>query len=190
MALPADVRERTAVEERVATLKDTFGSLDILVNNAGITRDALLLRMKDADWDEVIATNLTGVFNCTRAALKVMVKQKWGRVINISSVVGVTGNAGQANYGAAKAGVIGFTKSVAREVASRGITVNAVAPGFIETAMTSRLAPEVREEYLRRIPLGRFGKPEEVAGVVVFLASEAAGYITGQVIHVDGGMVI
>jgi 3-oxoacyl-[acyl-carrier protein] reductase len=189
-AVPADVTDRSAVREMVEVLSEHLGSIDILVNNAGITRDSLLLRMKDEDWDQVIATNLTGVFNCTRAVLRTMVKKRWGRIINIASVVGLIGNPGQCNYGAAKAGIVGFTKCLAREVGGRGITVNAVAPGFIETEMTAKLSREAKEAFLQRIPLGRPGKPEDVAGVVVFLASSAADYVTGQVIHVDGGMII
>ncbi len=189
-AVAADIRDKSAVEEMVNTVQKHFGRLEILVNNAGITRDSLLLRMKEQDWDDVLATNLTGIFHCTRAALKFMLKQRWGRIINIASVIGVTGNAGQANYGAAKAGVIGFTKCVAREVASRGITANAIAPGYIETEMTEKISLETKEELLRRIPVGRIGKPDDVAAVVIFLASPGADYITGQTIHVDGGMVI
>lgn len=168
----------------------TFGRVDILVNNAGITRDNLLLRMSSRDWEAVLHTNLTGVFNCTKLALKPMIKQRWGRIINISSVSGITGNPGQANYSAAKAGIIAFTKSVAKEVASRNILVNAIAPGFIATDMTESLVQNDRQKLEQAIPLGRLGKPEEVAAVAVFLASEKANYITGQTITVDGGLTI
>lgn len=189
-AVAADVSKKDDVEAMVEAVIDHYGTLDILINNAGITRDQLLLRMKDQDWDAVLATNLNGVFYCTRAALKTMLKNRWGRIVSLASVVGVIGNAGQANYGAAKSGIIGFTKCVAREVASRGITVNAIAPGYIETGMTSRLPAQVRDELRGRIPLGRIGKPEDVAGAAVFLVSPAADYITGQVLHVDGGMAM
>lgn len=168
---------------------DEFGRVDILVNNAGITRDNLILRMKDEDWDAVLEVNLKGAFNCTRAAARGMVKNHYGRIINISSVVGLTGNSGQANYCAAKAGLIGFTKAMAKELGSRSITVNAVAPGFITTEMTAGLPEEVKEKMLAQVPLKRFGGPEEVAELVAFLASDAAGYITGQTIAIDGGMV-
>lgn len=164
------------------------GRIDILVNNAGIIRDNLFALMKEEEWDEVINTNLKGVFNCTKAVIRTMIKQKSGRIINISSVVGVMGNPGQANYCASKAGIIGFSKALARELGSRNITVNVVAPGFIETEMTAGLSEGIRNEMLKRIPLGRFGKPEDVASVVCFLAKDAASYITGQVIHVNGGM--
>lgn len=167
-----------------------YGRLDILVNNAGITRDGLLMKMSEEDFDQVIDTNLKGVFHTIRFASRQMLRQKSGRIINLSSVVGVAGNAGQANYSASKAGVIGLTKSAAKELASRGITVNAVAPGFIETDMTSVLSDKVKEGAIAGVPLGTFGKPEDVAAAVAFLASEAAGYITGQVLHVDGGMVM
>lgn len=167
-----------------------YGRLDILVNNAGITRDGLLMKMSEEDFDQVIDTNLKGVFHTIRFASRQMLRQKSGRIINLSSVVGVAGNAGQANYAASKAGVIGLTKSAAKELASRGITVNAVAPGFIETDMTSVLSDKVKEGAIAGVPLGIFGKPEDVAAAVAFLASEAAGYITGQVLHVDGGMVM
>ncbi|GAW91073.1 3-oxoacyl-[acyl-carrier-protein] reductase [Calderihabitans maritimus] len=190
LALQADVANGEAVAKLVESTLDHFGRVDILVNNAGITRDNLLLRMKEDDWDKVINTNLKGVYNCTKAVLKPMMKQKEGRIINIASVVGISGNAGQANYAAAKAGIIGFTKSVAKEVASRGILVNAVAPGFIITDMTDSLSEKAKAELQEKIPLGRLGKPEDVAQVVLFLASPAAGYITGQVINVDGGMLI
>jgi 3-oxoacyl-[acyl-carrier protein] reductase len=189
-SVAADVSNKTQVEEMMTAVVKRCGSLDILVNNAGITRDQLLLRMKDQDWDAVMAVNLSSVFYCTRAALKRMLKSRWGRVVNLASVAGVVGNAGQANYAASKAGVIGFTKSVAREVASRGITVNAVAPGYIGTEMTDRISPQAQEELQSRIPLGRIGQPEDVAGAVVFLVSPSADYITGQVLHVDGGMAI
>jgi 3-oxoacyl-[acyl-carrier protein] reductase len=188
IALQADVSQAAEVDSLIQQTIEKFGRLDVLVNNAGITRDTLLLRMKPEDWQAVIDLNLTGVFLCTRAASKLMLKQRSGRIINIASVAGQMGNPGQANYSAAKAGVIGFTKTIAKELASRGITVNAVAPGFIETDMTSNLKAD---EILKFIPLGRYGKPEEVAGMVRFLAADpAAAYITGQVFNVDGGMVM
>jgi 3-oxoacyl-[acyl-carrier protein] reductase len=189
VALQADVSKSDQVDALFNAVIDKFKRVDILVNNAGITRDTLLLRMKLEDWQAVIDLNLTGVFLCTRAASKIMLKQRSGRIINIASVAGQMGNPGQANYSAAKAGVIGFTKTVAKELASRGITVNAVAPGFIATDMTSNL--NNTEEILKYIPLGRYGQPEEVAGMVRFLATDpAAAYITGQVFNVDGGMVM
>ncbi len=188
IALQADVSKADQVDALVNTTMEKFNRLDVLVNNAGITRDTLLLRMKPEDWQAVIDLNLTGVFLCTRAASKIMLKQKSGRIINITSVSGLMGNPGQANYSAAKAGVIGFTKTVAKELAARGITANAVAPGFIVTDMTSGVKAE---EILKFIPLGRFGQPEEIAGMVRFLAADAAAaYITGQVFNVDGGMVM
>lgn len=188
IALQADVSKVEQVDTLVKTVMEKFKRVDILVNNAGITRDTLLLRMKPEDWQAVIDLNLTGVFLCTRAASKIMLKQRSGRIINIASVAGQMGNPGQANYSAAKAGVIGLTKTLAKEFASRGITVNAVAPGFISTDMTNDLK---NEEILKYIPLGRFGKPEEVAGMVRFLAADpASAYITGQVFNVDGGMVM
>ena len=187
-ALKADVSQEEQVEQLIAAVLERSGSLDVLVNNAGITRDGLLMRMKTDDWQAVLDLNLSGVFFCTRAITRTMLKQKQGRIINITSVVGLMGNAGQANYAAAKAGVIGFTRSTARELASRGITVNAVAPGFIATDMTKDLKAD---ELLNAIPLGRYGQPEEVAGAVRFLAADpAAAYITGQVLQVDGGMVM
>ncbi|PTX61253.1 3-oxoacyl-[acyl-carrier-protein] reductase [Melghirimyces profundicolus] len=185
----ADVSSSDEVQAAVKEVLETFGNIDILVNNAGITRDNLMLRMKEEDWDKVIDTNLKGVFLCTKAVTRPMMKQRSGRIINISSVVGISGNPGQANYVAAKAGVIGLTKSTAKELASRGITVNAVAPGFIETDMTSKLGEDVRKDLLGQIPLARLGKPEDVAEAVKFLASDAAAYITGQTLNVDGGMV-
>ncbi|QOV21930.1 3-oxoacyl-[acyl-carrier-protein] reductase [Anabaenopsis elenkinii] len=189
IALKADVSKVEEVEALFNATMGKFGRLDILVNNAGITRDTLLLRMKPEDWQAVIDLNLTGVFLCTRAASKIMLKQRSGRIINISSVAGQMGNPGQANYSAAKAGVIGFTKTIAKELASRGITVNAVAPGFIATDMTSKLSNT--EDILKFIPLGRYGQPEEIAGMVRFLAADpGAAYITGQVFNVDGGMVM
>mgnify|MGYP006276059481 FL=1 len=189
IALQADVSKADEVEKLISSVLETFGRIDILVNNAGITRDTLLLRMKPEDWQAVIDLNLTGVFLCTRAVAKTMLKQRAGRIINIASVAGQMGNPGQANYSAAKAGVIGFTKTVAKEMAPRGVTVNAVAPGFIETDMTSEL-PNT-DDILKFIPLGRFGKPEDIAGMVRFLAADpAAAYITGQVFNVDGGMVM
>lgn len=188
LAVRADVTQPSEVEEMVETCLTRYGQLDILVNNAGITRDNLLLRMKDDEWDAVLNANLKGVFHCTRAVLRGMIKQRGGRIINLTSVVGVMGNAGQSNYAAAKAGIIGLTKATAREVASRGITVNAVAPGFIETDMTHALDPELQERMRAQIPLGRFGKPEEVAELVAFLASDRSAYITGQIIHLNGGL--
>jgi len=188
LAVAGDMSQPEAVEALFAQVMATWGRLDVLVSNAGITRDGLVMRMKDPDWQAVIDLNLTGVFQCLRAAAKIMLKQRRGRIITITSVVGLVGNAGQANYSAAKAGVIGLTKSVARELASRQITVNAVAPGFIATQMTEVLNPE---PILAQIPLGRLGQPEEVAGMVRFLAFDpAAAYITGQVFNVDGGMVM
>ena len=188
VALRADVSKADEVNVLIKAVADKWGRVDILVNNAGITRDNLLLRMKPEDWQAVIDLNLTGIFLCTRAASKMMLKQRSGRIINIASVAGQMGNPGQANYSAAKAGVIGFTKTVAKELASRGITVNAVAPGFIATDMTEELSAD---EILKYIPLGRYGQPEEVAGMVRFLAADpAAAYITGQVFNVDGGMVM
>jgi len=188
VAIQADVSQENQVDTLIKTTLEKFQRVDILVNNAGITRDTLLLRMKLEEWQAVIDTNLTGVFLCTKAVSKIMLKQRSGRIINIASVAGQMGNPGQANYSAAKAGVIGFTKTVAKELSSRGITVNAVAPGFIATDMTSDIKAEGILQY---IPLGRFGQPEEIAGMVRFLASDpAAAYITGQVFNVDGGMVM
>jgi 3-oxoacyl-[acyl-carrier protein] reductase len=188
--LPFSVAEAASVEEALGRIIQEQGRLDILVNNAGITRDQLVMRMKEEDWDQVLAVNLKGAFNCIKSASKPMIKQRSGRIINISSVVGLMGNAGQSNYVASKAGLVGLTKAVARELASRNITVNAVAPGFIETAMTASLPEKTREAMLAQIPLNRFGAPSEVAHAVVFLASEKAAYITGQVLHVNGGMLM
>nr|WP_054951562.1 3-oxoacyl-[acyl-carrier-protein] reductase [Numidum massiliense] len=190
IALQANVAVYAEVEAMVKRVVREWGRLDILVNNAGITRDNLLVRMKEDDWDAVIATNLKGVFNGIKAVSRPMMKQRYGRIVNLSSVVGVAGNAGQANYVAAKAGVIGLTKTAARELASRGITVNAVAPGFIATDMTAQLGEEAAEQLKGQIPLGRLGQPQDVAGVVRFLASSEAAYMTGQTLHVDGGMVM
>ena len=186
----ADVANESDVKEMVKAVTSKFGSLDILVNNAGVTKDNLLMRMKEAEFDQVINTNLKGVFVCTKAVTRQMMKQKSGKIINVASVVGVTGNPGQANYAAAKAGVIGLTKTTAKELASRNIYVNAVAPGFISTDMTDQLTEEQRAGMLAMIPLAKLGTPQEVASVVRFLASDDASYITGQTIHIDGGMVV
>jgi len=188
LGLAMNVTRAEDVAAGIAGAVGEFGRLDVLVNNAGITKDGLLLRMKDDDWDRVIEVNLTGAYRCTKAALGVMVKQRSGRIISIASIVGVMGNSGQANYAASKAGLIGFTKSVAREYASRGVTVNAVAPGFIQTAMTDALDEATKTRLHEQIPLARLGAPEDVASAVLFLASDAAAYVTGQVIHVNGGM--
>ncbi len=190
LAVQADISKLADVERLIEEATAEFGKIDVLVNNAGITRDGLLMRMKEEDWDAVIETNLKGVFLCTKAVIRGMMKQRSGRIINMTSVVGVMGNAGQANYAAAKAGVIGFTKSTAKELASRGITVNAIAPGFIHSDMTAILPESVKEEMVKAIPIGRMGEADEVADTVIFLASNSARYITGQVIHVDGGMVM
>lgn len=190
IAVRADVSQEADADALCDRALEAFGRADILVNNAGVTRDGLLLRMKDADWEQVLGTNLTGAFHCIRAFAKPMMKQRWGRIVNVSSVVGLTGNAGQANYAASKAGLLGLTKAVAKELASRHITVNAVAPGFIETAMTEALTEKVREGLMAQIPMGRLGKPGDVASAVAFLCSEDAAYVTGQVLTVDGGMVM
>jgi 3-oxoacyl-[acyl-carrier protein] reductase len=189
-AFKIDVANEDEVKAGVKSAIERFGKIDILVNNAGITRDGLVLRMRRADWDAVLATNLTGAHLCIQAALGSMLKQRWGRIINITSVVGEMGQAGQANYAASKAGLIGLTMAVAREVASRNITVNAVAPGYIETAMTESLPAELKDTLLKSIPLGRIGKEEDIAAAVRFLASDAASYITGHVLRVNGGMLM
>lgn len=185
-----DVSNTKAAEDMVNKTLDKFGRIDILVNNAGITRDALLMRMKEEDWDAVLAVNLKGAFNFTKAVSKVMVKQRSGRIVNIASIIGMMGNPGQANYAASKAGIIGLTKSTAKELASRGINVNAIAPGFIKTPMTDKLTDEQKEAMLKAIPLSRFGETKDVANLVLFLVSDASSYITGEVIRVDGGMLM
>jgi 3-oxoacyl-[acyl-carrier protein] reductase len=190
LALGLDVSDFAAVEEAAGRIEGDLGKVSILVNNAGITRDQLLLRMKPEDWSEVLRVNLDGTFHCTKVFCRDMMKARWGRIINVSSVVGVLGNAGQANYAASKAGILGFTRSVARELAGRGVTANAVAPGYIETAMTEALPENAKQALMGSIPLGRLGSPEDVAALVAFLAGDDAAYITGQVIHVDGGMVM
>lgn len=190
LSVPCDVSNHEAVAKAVDRVFSEFARIDILVNNAGITRDSLLLRMSESDWDAVLAVNLKGVFNVSKAVSRYMLKARAGRIVNVSSIVGMIGNAGQTNYSASKAGVIAFTFSLARELASRGITVNAVAPGFIDTDMTQSLPAETRQALQSRIPLGRLGKPEDVAEVVAFLCSPAAGYITGEVVRVDGGMAM
>lgn len=187
-AVSCNVTDSVNVKEMIKQVVVTFGRLDVLVNNAGVSKDNLLLRISDEEWQQTINTNLTGVFLCTRAAVRYMMKQKHGNIINISSIVGLRGNAGQASYAASKAGIIGFTRTIAKEYGSRGITVNAVAPGFIETPMTAEMPKDYWDEILKQVPLGRPGMPEDIAGVVAFLASPDADYITGQVIVVDGGM--
>lgn len=190
LALAGDVSSADSVEETVNKAVEAFGSVDILVNNAGITKDGLLFRMSEADWDKVMAVNLKGTFLATRAASRVMAQKRWGRIVNISSVVGLMGNAGQANYAASKAGVVGLTKASAKELAGRNITVNAIAPGYIQTGMTEKLSERAKEAFLSSIPLGRAGTAADVAAAVGFLVSEEAGYITGQVLQVDGGLLM
>ncbi len=187
--LPFDVADPEASSNAIESAIRDYGGVHILVNSAGITRDGLLVRMKTEDWEKVLSINLTGAFNCTHAVIKTMLRQRWGRIVNIGSVVGAMGNTGQANYAASKAGLEGFTRSVAREVASRGITANVVAPGFIETGMTDRLPEKIKRQLLSQIPIGRMGRPEDVAEAVAFLASERASYITGHVLHVNGGLL-
>lgn len=189
-AYKMDVSNYQEVCDTTNKILDKYGKIDILINNAGITRDGLLLKMKEEDWDKVININLKGVFNCTKAVLRPMLKERWGRIVNMASIVGLIGNAGQANYSASKAGIIGFTKTIAREVASRNITVNAIAPGFIATEMTEVLPDSVKENLLKQIPLGKLGKIDDIADLILFLVSEKAGYITGEVIRVDGGMAM
>jgi len=190
LAIRANISKAEEVNSMFDKIKEDFDVIDILINNAGITRDSLFIGMKEKDWDEVIEVNLKGMFLCTKAVIRKMLRQRYGRIVNISSVVGVIGNPGQANYCASKAGVIGFTKSLAREVASRNITVNAIAPGFIKTDMTDALPEDIKESVMGTIPMGRYGNPEDIANIAVFLSSDKAGYITGQIIHIDGGMAM
>ena len=190
IAIKADVSKGEDVQGLIDEVERHFSTIDILINNAGITRDGLLMRMKDEDWDQVIAINLKGTYNCTKAVTRKMMKQKSGKIVNVASIVGVMGNIGQSNYAASKAGIIGFTKSIAKELATRGINVNAVAPGFIQTDMTEVLSEDVKEALMTHIPMKQLGTPEDVANVVAFLCSENARYITGQVLNVDGGMVM
>lgn len=190
LVFEADVTRTEQIDEMVSKILDNFTKVDILINNAGITRDGLLVRMNEKDWDMVLDINLKGVFNCTKAVVKPMMKQRWGRIVNIASIIGIIGNAGQANYAASKGGIIAFTKSIAKELASRNINVNAIAPGFIQTEMTKKLPENYKEDMLKMIPLNRLGDAKDVAKAALFLASESANYITGHVIQVDGGMVM
>ena len=189
-SFPCDISDSDTLSEIITEIIKENSRIDILVNNAGITKDSLLMRMSIEQWDDVINTNLKGAFHCAKAVVRYMMKNKFGRIINITSIVGLTGNAGQANYAASKAGLIGMTKSIAKEVASRGITANCIAPGWIETSMTDKLSGEVKNEFLSHIPVGRIGSPDDIANAVIFLASDEAGYITGQTITVDGGRII
>ena len=189
-SFPCDISDSDTLSEIITEIIKENSRIDILVNNAGITKDSLLMRMSIEQWDDVINTNLKGAFHCTKAVVRYMMKNKFGRIINITSIVGLTGNAGQANYAASKAGLIGMTKSIAKEVASRGITANCIAPGWIETSMTDKLSGEVKNQFLSHIPVGRIGSPDDIANAVIFLASDEAGYITGQTITVDGGRII
>lgn len=190
LACSVDVASAESAAGLVEFTQSELGQVDILVNNAGITRDTLIMRMNEKDWDDVLSVNLKGAFNCSKAVIRIMMKQRYGRIVNISSVSGLAGQAGQTNYSASKAGLIGFTKALAREVGSRGITVNAVAPGFVPTALTVDLPQDLKDSMMKLIPLGRWGKPEEIAYAVTFLASDEAAYITGQVLSVDGGMMM
>ncbi len=190
LVFETDVTKMDQVEDMVLKVLDNLKKIDILINNAGITRDGLLVRMSEVDWDAVININLKGVFNCTKAVVKPMMKQRWGRIVNIASIIGIIGNAGQANYAASKGGIIAFTKSVAKELARRNVNVNAIAPGFIDTDMTKKLPDNYRQDMLKVIPLNRFGEPADIANTALFLVGEASSYITGHVIKVDGGMVM
>lgn len=190
LVFKADVTSLTEVQDMLDKILDKFKKLDILINNAGITRDNLVLRMSEEDWDRVIAVNLKGTFVCIKAASKIMLKQRFGKIVNLASIIGIMGNIGQANYSASKAGIIGLTKSVAKELAPRGVCVNAIAPGFIKTEMTAKLPEEIQKKMLSVIPLGRFGEPKDVADLALFLSSESSSYITGQVIQIDGGMLM